>query len=149
MRYLQSKSTGWTERSNSPRTGVKSNTLIIVVLLLVVIGLPLCTCGGCVATLWFGVSAALQGSEPYKRAVAEAQNNAEVRELLGEPVEPGYLVSGSINLNNDGGDCDIQIPISGPKDSGSVRIRGTRSGGTWRYDEITAEINGQQIDLQK
>lgn len=149
MRYLQNKPDGRAELSNSPRTGIKSNTLLIVVLLLVVIGLPLCTCGGCVATLVFGVSAALQGSEPYKRAVVEAQNNAEVRELLGDPVEAGYLVSGSINLDNDGGNCDIQIPISGPKGSGSMRIRGTRSDGTWRYDEITAEINGRQIDLQK
>lgn len=133
--------------SNLPRTGAKSNTVIIVVVVLLVIGLPLCTCGGCVASIFFGVSAAMQGSEPYKRGLAEAQDNAEVRELLGEPVEAGYFISGSINLDNDGGDCDMRIPINGPKGSGTVRIRGTRDRGTWEYQEISAEIKGRTVDL--
>lgn len=144
---LSTRNTATGGLSNHPRTGNKSNTLLIVVLLGVLIGLPLCTCGGCVASIFFGVSAAMQGSEPYKRAVAEAQNNAEVQELLGEPVEAGFLVTGSINMNNDGGDCDIQIPISGPKSSGTLRVRGTRNGGTWEYQEISANINGKTVDL--
>ncbi len=129
------------------RSGKSSNTLVIVIVLLLVIGLPVCTCGGCVATIFYGVTAAIKGSEPYKRALAEAQNNAEVRDLVGEPVAAGYLVTGSINLDQDGGECDIQVPISGPKGSGTVRIRGTRQGGTWTYQEIAAEINGRTVNL--
>ncbi len=146
---LSTRNTATGDLSNYPRTGIKSNTVVIVILLVLLVGLPVCTCGGCVATIFFGVSAAMQGSEPYKRALAEAQNNAEVQELLGEPVEAGYLVTGSINLNNDGGDCDIQIPISGPKGSGTLRIRGTRNRGTWEYQEISASIQGKTVDLMQ
>lgn len=133
--------------SKPVRSGKSSSTLVIVIVLLLLVGLPVCTCGGCVATIFFGVSAAIKSSEPYERALAEAQNSAEVRDLIGEPVSAGFLVSGSINVDQDGGECDIQVPISGPKGSGTVRIRGTRQGGTWTYQEIAAEINGQTVNL--
>jgi hypothetical protein len=144
---LVSQRPAWNADQFRTRAGSKSNTLIIVIVLLLAVGLPVCTCGGCVASVFFGLNAAIQSSEPYRHGLAEAQNNPQIRELLGEPIAAGYLVNGSINLENDGGQCDMTVPISGPKGSGTIRIRGTRVGGTWSYEELSAEANGRTVDL--
>jgi hypothetical protein len=144
---LVSQRPAWNAGRIRTRAGSKSNTLIIVIVLLLVVGLPVCTCGGCVASVFLGLHAAIKTSEPYRHGLAEAQKNAQVREFLGEPMAAGYFVNGSINLENDGGQCDMTVPISGPKGSGTIRIRGTRVGGTWSYEELSAEANGHTVDL--
>jgi hypothetical protein len=105
-------------------------------------------CGG-FAMLGIGVMAALKSSEPYKVGLARAKANPEVREALGDPVEPSFAVQGSVKLNNDDGDADISFPISGSKGVGQVHVRGTKTDGAWSYDEVSVTIvnGGKTIDL--
>jgi hypothetical protein len=71
-----------------------------------------------------------------------------VATALGRPVEEGFP-SGSINTNNNTGDVDLSIPISGPKGKGTIYVVGTRSGGTWTYSKMSVTIDGAHdtIDL--
>lgn len=121
--------------------------IIVIVLVLVVIGLPVCGCVGCFATIYFGVSSMIKGSEPYQVAIERAQENQEVIDKLGEPINPASIPQGSINLQNDAGDCDLRIPVSGPNGDATIIVRGTRSGGIWEYDEMSVTIDGETIDL--
>lgn len=133
----------------APAKGSGSKTgLIIIVIVLVVIGLPICACGGCIAVAFLGATGMMTSSEPYQTALESARSNDLVIEKLGEPIEETSIPQGSINLSDDSGDCDLTIPIKGPNGSGTIRVRGTKSGGVWTYDEIVVEIGDETIDLE-
>ena len=100
--------------------------------------------------LGFGVFAALKSSEPYQASLARVLASEDVKDAIGEPMKPSFLVQGSINLQNDNGDADITFPVTGPRGTAQVHVRGTRVGGKWRYDEISVTLDeGAVIDLSK
>ena len=105
-------------------------------------------CGG-FAMLSVGVMSALKSSDPYRIGLERVKANEEVKEALGEPVNPSFVVQGNINLKNNDGEADISFPVSGPKGAGQVHVQGTKTNGVWRYDEIsiTLENEGKTIDL--
>ncbi len=96
-----------------------------------------------------GVMSALKSSDPYRIGLERVKANEEVKEALGEPVNPSFVVQGNINLKNNDGEADISFPVSGPKGAGQVHVQGTKTNGVWRYDEIsiTLENEGKTIDL--
>ncbi len=56
---------------------------------------------------------------------------------LGEPLKRGWLVTGSIKLNNADGNADLSIPVSGPKGSGRVHIKASKAAGRWTVEQLT------------
>jgi hypothetical protein len=122
-------------------TGCCLGTLLCLILAVAVFGFS-------IFAIFSGVSAALKGSEPYKVAVARAKADDKVTTALGTPLSEGFP-TGSINTNNDKGDVDFSIPISGPKGKGTIYVVGTRSGGTWTYSKMSVTITGtgETIDL--
>jgi hypothetical protein len=104
--------------------------------------------GFSIFAIFSGVSAALKGSEPYKVAVARAKADAKVATALGKPLDEGFP-TGSVNTQNDTGDVDLKIPISGPKGKGTIYVVGTKSAGTWTYSKMSVTIDGtgETIDL--
>jgi hypothetical protein len=94
------------------------------------------------------VMGSMKSSDAYKQAVAKARANPNVVEKLGTPIAEGYLVSGNINVQNDTGDCDLQIPISGPKGKAVIHAVAHKSAGKWEYSRLTIAIEGQrELDL--
>jgi len=90
----------------------------------------------------------MRQSTPYRDSVARAQNDPRVRAALGTPVKPGLFVSGSINTQNRDGDAKLDIPLSGPKGSGTLRVVATKTRGQWDYNRmIVTPKNGPEIDL--
>jgi len=101
-----------------------------------------------VAFIVFVVAGAMRAGEPYKLALQRAQSDPRVIAALGTPIEPGWFVSGSINTQNQSGAVDINIPISGPKQSASIHVVGTKEGGRWSYSRmIVTPKTGPVIDL--
>jgi hypothetical protein len=101
-----------------------------------------------VAFIIFVVFAAMRSADPYRDAVARAQTDPRVIEALGSPVKPGWFMSGSIKTQNDTGSADISVSVSGPKQSASVAVIGSKQGGRWTYTKmlVTPE-RGEPIDL--
>ncbi len=102
--------------------------------LLAVLGLA-----GCL----FFVNTVIKGPAPYGDSLAAVQKNAAAIEALGEPIKPGFFPTGSVNVNNDSGDVDFKIGVSGPKGAGTITVKGTRSGGVWTYDVWELKVDGQ------
>ena len=102
-----------------------------------------------IGTIFFGATKMLSGSEPYQDSVAKAQNNEQVIELLGEPIETDGFMQGSINYSNDDGDADIRIPIKGPNGEGTIYVVGEKRNDVWTYSEQEVRIdkNNEVIDL--
>ena len=91
---------------------------------------------------------AMKSSDIYRQAVAKARANPTVVEKLGTPIAEGYFVSGNINVQNDSGNADLQIPISGPKGKAVIHAVATKSAGKWEYSRLTVSIEGQPaVDL--
>ncbi|HYC91117.1 MAG TPA: cytochrome c oxidase assembly factor Coa1 family protein [Thermoanaerobaculia bacterium] len=101
-----------------------------------------------VAVIVIGVFAAIRAADPYKDGVERARGDARVQEALGTPIEPGWMLSGSIQTQNRSGDCDITVPLNGSKQSATLRVVGTKDDGRWTYTKmlVTPET-GPPIDL--
>lgn len=96
-----------------------------------------------------GVSKMFSGSEPYAFALEQTQKNAQVIELLGEPIETTGIMQGSINYSNGDGAANIRIPIKGPNGEGKVYVVGEKRNDTWTYSELEVRIdeNNEVINL--
>ncbi|MBF4491870.1 cytochrome c oxidase assembly factor 1 family protein [Flavobacterium sp. MR2016-29] len=101
-----------------------------------------------IAGIFFGVTSMMKDSDAYKGAMNEAQRNKLVIEKLGKPIETDGMVSGSINVSNDTGNCDLQIPIKGSKGKGTLFVVANKRG-KWKYEEMSVylEDTDEEIDL--
>ena len=95
------------------------------------------------------VEGSIKQSGAYTQALAQAQANPQVTGLIGQPVTPGFFVSGNINVNGDSGDATISIPVSGPKGKGTVYAEAKKIAGQWQFSNLVFGIDGQtdRIDL--
>lgn len=90
----------------------------------------------------------MKSSDAYKQAVARARANPTVVESLGTPIAEGYFVSGNVNVQNDRGNADLQIPISGPKGKAVIYAVAVKSAGQWEFSRLSVTIEGQpELDL--
>ena len=102
---------------------------------------------GCIAfpvglvVMIFGL---IKNTSPYKVAVQEAATDQRIIELIGEPIEPGWWVSGSTETNGGKGSADLMIPISGPNGRMTIYVEAQKSAGVWRYQTIVAESEDSQ-----
>jgi hypothetical protein len=101
-----------------------------------------------VFSLIFGV---MKSSVVYKDAVARAKGHSSVQEILGSPIEEGWLVTGNINVSGSSGEADLDIPISGSEGKAKIYVVAEKSGEEWTYLTLVVEIKetGQRFDLLK
>ena len=113
--------------------------------------LPILICGGGITGLVIFGFGLIKSSYPYQDAVKQAKASSAVVAVIGEPIEEGLLLQGSVNINNDAGDADLRIPIHGPKGAGKVHVAGTRARGNWTYTtlDFTPDNGGPTISLLK
>lgn len=122
-------------------TGCCLGTLLGIVLAIAIFGMG-------IVGLFSGISKILKSSEPYQTAVARAKSNEKVIAALGTPITEGFP-TGSVNTNNDSGDADISVTLTGPKGKGALHVVGTKTAGTWTYSTMSVTIAGtdETIDL--
>ena len=91
----------------------------------------------------------MKSSEPYQHAVAVATHDQRAVEALGEPVQPGWLVSGFVNVTLASGDANLAIPLKGKFHEGTLYVVAKKSAGQWSYERLELEVEGQpkRIDL--
>ncbi len=101
--------------------------------------------------LFFTLFEELRSSEVYQMALKEAKSNPDVVQVLGEPVEPGWWLNGSIEVNGPTGQADLAIPISGPKDSGTLYVIAQKTAGQWQFVTLKVVVDSQneRINLLK
>jgi TonB family protein len=95
----------------------------------------------------FVAMSAIKSSEVYQGALKAAQAHPAAVERLGEPIRDGWFVKGNIKLDGTGGNADFEIPVSGPKSSGTLYVRAVSPDGTWMYERLDLVANGQTISL--
>lgn len=102
-----------------------------------------------IGALLFFVFGAVKKSAPFTEALARARANPALVAAIGEPIETGFLVSGSVNYEGSGGTASLAIPLKGPKGNGTLYVEARRAAGAWEYErlEFEPEGGGARIDL--
>lgn len=95
------------------------------------------------------VSSSYRSSWAYSNAVELAGSNAEVAAALGEPVEPGWWVTGAISVSGQSGGADLTIPLRGSRERGTLYVVAEKPAGEWLFTTAEVEVPGRQerIDL--
>ena len=79
----------------------------------------------------------LRRSEVAALALDTARETPELVERLGEPIRMGWSSQGQFVWNaGAAGTAHLSIPISGPKESGVLRIVGVKESGRWRLTSL-------------
>lgn len=110
---------------------------------LAIVALAAAGAGGFV---WF-LKTVMTSSDAYKLAIERAVDHPAVIEALGEPVEPGWFVGGSVQVTGPTGSADLSIPVRGPKAKGTLYAVAEKSAGEWRFERLELETAGRRIDL--
>jgi Cytochrome oxidase complex assembly protein 1 len=105
-------------------------------------------CVSFVVLLVVVIVGAIKGSDAYTEGLARARASAEVKKLLGEPIEPGFW-TGKIKTSGPSGNADFAIPLSGPKGTATRYVVATKTAGKWDYSvlEVAPETGGPRIKL--
>ncbi|MBN1438100.1 MAG: cytochrome c oxidase assembly factor 1 family protein [Anaerolineales bacterium] len=124
--------------TTTPKKGWLSRNviwLIPVSVLAVVLVLAL-SCVGCGTAGFFGVFGLMKSHPAYQEGLALVQENTRAQELLGEPIEAGWFVSGEVSETGATGTAELSVPVSGPKGSGVVYITARKRAGEWVLIEV-------------
>ncbi len=97
--------------------------------------------GAAFGAVVFGFNS-MKSTAVYQHALTTATSNPEVINALGEPIEAGLLLTGSINVSDEAGDANLTIPISGPNGKGYVYLEAIRTTGDWDFHILEVEIEG-------
>ncbi|MFN3165956.1 MAG: cytochrome c oxidase assembly factor Coa1 family protein [Phycisphaeraceae bacterium] len=114
----------------------------------------LCCCGGGAWLVSFGVGE-IMDTGAYKDTLADMENNPEVQQAIGTPIDApdGFMdivameeQGGTINLTGTGSQLifDARVPVSGPSGSGTLIIdaESNDGGNTWAYKDRYLEVDG-------
>ncbi|MBL9124717.1 MAG: hypothetical protein JNG90_13860 [Planctomycetaceae bacterium] len=110
--------------------------------------LPLCLCGGlCVGVPYFAMRG-LAESGAYKIALETVQQNAEVKEALGEPIEAKLIPFGAeVDVGGGRKTANIGFQVQGPKGSAIVASTSSKEVGTeeWEITELIVTPMAQGV----
>jgi hypothetical protein len=122
-------------------TGLRIAGVGIVTIILGCLGV-LAAVAACVGGTLYLATSSMKSSEVYTEALAAAQNDPQVQEALGTPIEAGTFVTGSMQTQGLSGDASLNIPISGPNGSGTIFASARRENGKWMFYTLAVAVDG-------
>ena len=99
--------------------------------------------GALVAVILVIVFSAIKSSEPADYAARSARADPRVHAELGQPVDVGFFVSGSVNSSGPSGNADLSLPLSGPKGTGTLYVVARKQSGQWQYSALGLAVDGK------
>ncbi|MBS7256016.1 cytochrome c oxidase assembly factor Coa1 family protein [Flavobacterium branchiicola] len=99
-----------------------------------------------IAGIFFGVTSMMENSDVFKESMIAVKHNTILIEKLGNPIETDGVVSGSISTSNNSGDCNLEIPLKGPKGKATLFVVAEKRG-KWKYNEMKVYIEKTQEEI--
>ncbi len=96
------------------------------------------------AAIVFGVFGIMKQSDVYKDSLARVQNNPQIIQVLGSPIESGWWISGNINTSIDSGHATLSYPVHGPKNSARVYLKAEKVLSRWEFQRLLVQPKGQE-----
>jgi len=88
------------------------------------------------------VMGSLKESDAFKGGLAAVRENRAAVAALGEPIEAGFFLSGSVNVTGPSGEAVLAIPVSGPRGKGTLYLEATKRAGRWEYSLLELAVEG-------
>jgi len=98
--------------------------------ILVVIGVA------AIAALVIFVFSVIKRSDVYRDALEKVRNDQRVVAALGDPINPGFWVTGNVDVKNQKGTADFTFPVTGPKGRATVKASASTDGSKWEFSEL-------------
>lgn len=95
----------------------------------------------------FAALTALKSSDVYQGALRIARTHPSAVERLGEPIQDGWFVQGKITQGPNNASANLQIPVSGPKASGTLNVGASSDSGAWTYQRLDLVVGGETVSL--
>jgi len=91
----------------------------------------------------------MKENNAYKMSFLAVQNNPEVIEMIGTPIESGFFIIGNMSTNKGKGEANLQYTITGPKGEGEVDMYATKKQGKWTMHQLGVyiEANDKTISI--
>jgi hypothetical protein len=96
-----------------------------------------------VAAIFTVVDVSFRNSTVYQEALACAGKSSQVNDRIGNPLRPGRILSGELNVSGSTGTATMRIPITGPRGKGSIVLDARKVDGTWIFRTLEVQIEGQ------
>jgi len=101
-----------------------------------------------VGSIFYGVTTALEESQPYEYALEKINQDEAITRQLGSPIEKAGMIQGSYNYSNGTKTADMKIPIAGPNGTGILFVEASGEDDNWTYNVIRVEIkDNESLDL--
>jgi hypothetical protein len=89
-----------------------------------------------------GIFGIMKSSPVFKDSLVVVQDNSRAQQLLGTPIEAGWLVGGEISETPASGTAEISYPVTGPKGSGTVYVTARKAEGEWVITKLVLVMDG-------
>jgi hypothetical protein len=96
-----------------------------------------------VVGILFVIFSSFTSSPVYIEALKAARADSRVVESLGEPIQPGMFVTGSLEEQGISGDANLTIPIPGSRKSGTLYASARKGNGVWQFYTLAVQVDGQ------
>jgi len=104
-------------------------------------------CIGCFSIFMVIIFSLLRSSEAYRMAVEAAKNHPTAQQVLGVPIQDGVFTTGSVSESGSTGSADLEIPLNGSNQSGTLYVTAVKEENTWRLTSLLLEVGGQEYQL--
>ncbi len=90
----------------------------------------------------------MKASPAFQIAVTRAQQSPVVIKALGQPIKPGWFVSGEVHEAVVAAYANLSGRLEGPLGQATMTVQGRRSAGKWQLTIVAVvDKTGQRIDL--
>jgi hypothetical protein len=86
----------------------------------------------------------MKQSGAYQLALSHVETHSQAREILGSPLQTGWLVTGNTSTNGPSGKANIAFSVSGPKGSGTVYVDAKKEMGEWDLKNIVLLVDADK-----
>ncbi len=96
----------------------------------------------------FGITKVVSGSEPYEYAYEKAIRNVAVIDVLGTPIEKGFVGSHSSYFTKNGESrVSLTIPINGSLNDAFIYVEGVKEDEEWVYSKLLVDVENDDNDI--
>lgn len=100
----------------------------------------------------YGVTSMMTNSDVYQHSIDAAQKNSDVAAVIGGSIEADGMTSGNINVTDNSGQANLNIPIKGTKGKGTIQVIASKNNSDWDYQQMVFypdDKTGKPINLLK
>ena len=96
-----------------------------------------------VAVLFTVLDVSFRKSIVYHEALDRAGRSPEAVSRIGEPLQPGRVLQGRINVSGSTGTANMNIPIAGPRGKAIIVLDARKAHGAWVFRTLYVRFDRQ------